>query len=53
MYLITIKTLKESYLTFRAKHYKIENEQVIFIDTYTGLEKRFHVSRCDIEEVKA
>lgn len=51
MYLISIKTISGQILHYRAKGYTIINEQVIFIDLKTNLEKRFHVSRCDIEEV--
>ena len=52
MYLLTIKTLTGNTLTYRVKEYRIENDQVIFIDGRTGLEKRFSTSRVDIEEVR-
>ena len=51
MYLITVKTLENRILTFKVKEYHIENNMVVFEDIY-GLEKKFPVSNCQIEEIR-
>ena len=48
-YKIIVKTLQDKVLTFTVSKYAIiEGDFVQFIDEYTGREKRFHSSRCEI-----
>jgi hypothetical protein len=51
-YKINILTLQNSTLTFTVSKYTIsEGSFVEFVDEKTGKHKRFHASRCEIEEV--
>jgi hypothetical protein len=52
LFLLTIQTISGRTLTYKVKDYTIENNQVIFVDYKTNLEKRFSIDRVDIEEVR-
>ena len=50
---ISILTLQGISLTFTVSEYKItEGDFVEFVDEKTGQHKKFHASRCEIDEVK-
>ena len=50
-YKIIVLTLQNHPLTFTVSDYEIVDGFVEFVDEYTGKKKRFHGSRCEIEEV--
>lgn len=51
-YKIFVLTLQEKTLVFHVSEYEItEGDFVEFIDEVTGNPKKFHASRCEIEEV--
>lgn len=50
---ITILTLQGKVLTFHVSSYEIiDGDFIKFTDEKTGEVKKFHSSRCEIEEVK-
>ena len=52
-YRISILTLQGKSLTFTVSDYKVtEGDFVEFIDKKTGDHKKFHASRCEIDEVR-
>lgn len=52
-YKIIVLTLQGNRLTFTVSKYKItEGSFVEFTDEVTGRHKKFHASRCEIEETK-
>lgn len=52
-YKIIILTLQNRTLTFHVSKYEItEGDFIEFDDEVTGVHKKFHTSRCEIEEVK-
>lgn len=51
-YKITVLTLQGHQLTFHVDRYEItDGDFVEFTDEKTGKHKKFHGSRCEIEEV--
>lgn len=50
-YKIIVLTLQNNTLTFTVSKYDLVDGFVVFIDEYTGKKKRFHSSRCEIDEV--
>jgi hypothetical protein len=51
-YKINVLTLQGDRLTFTVSEYEIaDGGFVTFTDEKTGKHKRFHASRCEIEEV--
>ena len=51
---ISILTLQGHALTFTVSEYKItEGDFVEFTDEKTGHHKKFHASRCEIDEVNS
>ena len=51
---ISILTLRGVPLTFTVSKYKIiEGDFVEFVDEKTGSHKKFHASRCEIDEVES
>ncbi len=52
-YRITVLTLQDIALTFHVDSYTIvDGDFVVFFDNKTQMEKRFHASRCEIEETE-
>lgn len=51
-YRITILTLQNNTLTFTVSEYNLIDGFIVFVDEYTGKTKRFHSSRCEIDEVR-
>ncbi len=50
---ISILTLQGKSLTFTVSKYEVtEGDFVEFIDEKTGKHKKFHASRCEIDEVE-
>jgi hypothetical protein len=51
MFLVTVKTLINTVLTFKVLEYIIEDGFVCFFDK-NNLKKKFPIERCQIEEQK-
>jgi hypothetical protein len=51
-YKINVMTLKGEFLTYHVSEYKIIDGFVVFTDEKIGKEKKFPVSRVEIEEEK-
>jgi hypothetical protein len=52
-YKINVLTLRGEFLTFHISEYKIiDGDYVQFTDERSGKLKKFHSSRCEIEEAK-
>ena len=50
---IVVLTLQGNFLTFTVSKYEIiDGDFVEFVDERTGKRKRFHSSRCEINEVE-
>ena len=53
-YRISILTLQGKSLTFTVSEYKVaEGDFIEFIDEVTKKHKKFHASRCEIDEVES
>lgn len=53
-YRINVLTVKNVTLTFTISEYRItKGEFIEFVDEKTNIPKKFHASRCEIEEVLA
>ena len=52
-YVINILTLRGITLTFTVSNYNVKDGFVEFIDEKTRRPKKFHGSRCEIEEINS
>lgn len=52
MFCITVLTLDESLLRFKAASYEHKGEHIVFTDSKTGLLKSFPARNCTIDEVR-